>query len=741
MARGQLIVASARLPVTLVRRQDGWSVTESTGGLVTALRSVAERRPFTWLGWPGTHVAEADRPRVSELLGEHGAVPVFIGKPDADGFYGGVSNGTLWPLFHNLADRSHFDRGAWRSYELVNAMFADAIARVAKPGDVVWVHDYQLALVPAMLRARSVEAGVGFFLHIPFPSAETYRSLPVRREVLEGMLGADLLGFHTYEYVSHFRSACLRILGLESEPNTVRLPSHRVHLEVLPIGIDPAEIARMAASREAEDELAALQATYAGRRIVAGVDRLDYTKGIPDKLRAFEELLRLHPKWRQRVVLIQVAAPSRTAVPEYQELKREVDELVGRINGRFGSPSSMPVVYVNQNVSRERLVGLYRAADIALITPVRDGMNLVALEYVAARADLGGTLILSEFAGAAHCLPGARLVSPFNVQEVTQALVDALESTEPNHEGFQHMVDFVRGNTAESWANRFLDRLESAAVSARAEAAPLALDKPPVSTLVRRARAPLVLLDYDGTLRPFVLEPSAAAPSARARNALVALAKVATVYVISGRPGALLEQWLGDLGVGLVCEHGYATKEPGGEWQARLRAGHVTLARLVTPIFEEFVRRTPGSRIEQKETSVAWHYRAADPEFGAFQANELFALLEDTLKRRPYNVLKGSRVIEVRHESATKGRATTALLKRHRDADFLFCAGDDRTDEEMMDAIPRTWRARAVTCWVGAPSPRATYWVRSTEELLTTLEAFTTSWTRPLRSSPFNAAD
>lgn len=736
----QLIVASARLPVTLSHRQGEWTVSESTGGLVTALKSVAERRPFTWLGWPGTHVPEDDRAAVKRTLAKHGAAAVFLRKADIEGFYGGFSNRVLWPLFHNLSDRSHFDRAAWRAYERANAMFADEIMRRAKPGDVVWVHDYQLALVPELLRRRGLTCPVGFFLHIPFPSAETYRSLPVRDEILRGMLGSDLIAFHTYEYVSHFRNACLRVLGVESEPKALRLPSHRVNLEVLPIGIDPAEVRDLSGSPEAALECATLRETYHGKSIVAGVDRLDYTKGIPQKLLAFEELLRAHPKLRDRVVFVQIAAPSRTGVIEYQELKREVDELVGRINGHYGTPTNTPVVYVNQNVSRARIVGLFQAADIAFITPVRDGMNLVALEYVAARGSRGGHLVLSEFAGAAHCLPGAKLVSPHNVLQMASTLAEAIEQRRPNMESFQHMLDFVNRNTSERWANSFLDRLEECAEDALVYAQPLRVDESPVADKIARANKPLVLLDYDGTLRPFVLEPRDAIPQAHAKRALTRLTEVATVYIISGRPGDTLDEWLGDLNLGFVCEHGFATKHAGGEWEERGRLGGHVLARTVEPILQDFVRKTPGSRIERKRTSLAWHYRAADPEYGAFQANELFAILEDTLKRRPYNVLKGARVIEVRHESATKGRATAALLKLHKKADFLFCAGDDRTDEEMMEAIPHTWDDRSVTCWVGMPNSRAQFWVPTSDALILALESMATTWgapnSFPLRSRP-----
>ncbi len=728
MSKPRLIVASARLPVTVSRRHEGWEVTPSTGGLVTALSAVAGRRSFTWLGWPGTSVPDADRAEVTRELARHGSVPVYVGKSDADGFYLGFSNLELWPLLHALTDRSDFDLSGWRAYEKVNEMFAEAICQQARPGDVIWIHDYQLALVPELVRRRGLGCPIGFFLHVPFPSAETYRRLPVREQILRGILGADLVGFHVYEYVSHFRNACLRVLGLESEPEEVRIGSRRVQLAALPIGIDPQELEQMAASPEARQELASLQGTYAGKKIIVGVDRLDYTKGIPEKLRAFEELLRAHPRWRHRAVLIQIAAPSRTDVEEYRKLKREVDELVGRINGRFGTPSSMPVMYVNQSMPRARLVGLYEAADVALVTPVRDGMNLVALEYVAARAQRAGTLILSEFAGAAHCLPGARLVNPYNLTQVATALREGLERSQPDRETFQHMLDFVQHNTSMQWANNFLDRLEAIDSEPLLQSTFLRVSEPPLEARVRDADKPLVLLDYDGTLRSYVVDPREAHPDERILSVLSALAEVAAVYVISGRSADVLEAWLGELDIGLVSEHGLAIREPGGDWERRLNVSGAAIRRLVGPLFEDFMQRTPGSTIEYKEAAVAWHYRAADPEFGAFQANELFALLSDTLRRRPYNAMRGARVIEVRHNSVTKGAALLDLLQRHPDHDLLFCAGDDRTDEDMMEAIPLAWRPRAITCWVGARNARAGYWVESNIALLDQLARMARAW-------------
>ncbi len=722
MAKNPLIVASTRLPVTMSRGERGWEVQESAGGLVTALKPVMQHRKFTWLGWPGTHVDADEQKAVSRELHKHGTSPVFIPKEHVEGFYQGFSNEVLWPLFHNFTERSHFNREAWRSYQAVNQLYADAIAKIARPSDLIWVHDYQLALVPQMLRSKGLGCPIGFFLHIPFPSAETYRTLPVAEELLRGFLGADLIGFHAYEYVSHFRTAVLRVLGIESEPAAIRLQSREVNLEVLPIGIDPDEVKAMVKTPEARKEVTELERTYAGKRIIVGVDRLDYTKGIPKRLEAFEELLQTHPEWRENAVLIQVAAPSRTGVEEYQQLKRVVDELVGRINGQYATPSHTPVIYINQNVTRARLAGLYRAADIALVTPLRDGMNLVALEYVAARGTLGGTLILSEFAGAAHCMPGARLVNPFNTSQVASVLCEALES-DGSSESFAHMARFVSENTALFWATSFLAKLDQVRGDPLHEAKLLKVDEEPVRSLVTEAKAPLVLLDYDGTLRAYVVNPKEAAPDERILRVLEALAARASVYVISGRDAKTLESWLGALPIGLVCEHGLAIRDPGATtWEQRTNVSGAALSKIVRPLFEDFVRRTPGSSIEEKQAAVAWHYRGADPEYGAFQAKALLTRLEDLLKRRPYKVLRGSRVIEVRHEHVTKGSAVSYVLQRHRGADFLFAAGDDRTDEEMMSAIPASWKDRSVTCWVGSRNSNAEYWRESNTALLHELE-------------------
>jgi trehalose 6-phosphate synthase/phosphatase len=321
-------------------------------------------------------------------------------------------------------------------------------------------------------------------------------------------------------------------------------------------------------------------------------------------------------------------------------------------------------------------------------------------------------------------------VNPYNSSRVAKVLAEALESDSPNTEAFQHMTNFVNENTSMRWANRFLDQLEAVGGDPRHESSLFRASEKKTHARLAKAKRPLVFLDYDGTLRSYVINPKEAVPDERILSVLRKLSQVATVYVVSGRDGATLERWLGHLPIGLVCEHGLAIRPPQGQWEQRTNVSGSALTRLVQPVFEDFVRRTPGSAIENKRAAIAWHYRAADPEYSAFQAREMLTRLEDLLKRRPYKVLRGSRVIEVRHENVTKGNAVAHLLDRHTDADFLFCAGDDRTDEDMMRAIPSAWQDRTITCWVGSKNPWAAYWKESNTSLLTELELMERLWRR-----------
>jgi trehalose 6-phosphate synthase/phosphatase len=417
-AAGRLVVVSNRLPLTLRRVGEGWRAEKSPGGLATALEPVVERSGGLWIGWPGDSPDQPD-PQRQEVLARwekrHGYAVVDLPRSLARRFYEGYANRTLWPLFHQFPSQLEFDLEGWHGYVEANEIFADAVLQRLKPGDQVWIHDYHLMLVPQLLRERAPGTAVGFFLHIPFPSSDVFRMLPRRDELLRGLLGADLIAFQTHHDLQHFRASLLRILGIGSRMDRVELDGRFARLEALPIGIVPEEFAGLldtdAGVARAREEL---RKRYEGRRILLGVDRLDYTKGLPQRLRAFRRLLERAPSLRGRVVLVQVAVPSREWILPYRNLRGEVNELVGEINGAFGTPEWTPVVYIRRAIPRSELVALYASADVGWVTPLRDGMNLVAKEYVACQRGRDGVLVLSEFAGAAAEMGEALLVNPYD---------------------------------------------------------------------------------------------------------------------------------------------------------------------------------------------------------------------------------------------------------------------------------------------------------------------------------------
>jgi len=446
----------------------------AVGGLVSALAPLMATATATGRGiWVSTRAESAGGG--GRLRGD---VDVrLVGVPDREhaGYYQGLANRALWPICHSLVPFAHFDPAAWTDYARVNERVADAVLDEAGPDDLIWVQDYHFMLVPRLLRLQRPSLRVGFFLHVPFPPFEVFRVLPWARELVAGLLGADLIGFHTTGYAEDFSSTVRRLLHGE-------LPA-RVRVGAFPIGIDAADFARDAADRGTDAAVKRLRAALRAdreRRVVAlGVDRLDYTKGIPERLRALERFFERHPRWRGRLVFAQVAVPSRTRVEEYRRMKEELDRTVGQLNGRFGEAGWMPIRYLYRSLPRKELVAWYRAADLALVTPLRDGMNLVAKEYVATRIDDTGALVLSELTGAAQDLHGALRVNPYDVDGVADAIAEAL-ALSPS-EGARRMAamrEQVSRFDTRWWARTFLSQLSavshpSAASETDLEPAPL----------------------------------------------------------------------------------------------------------------------------------------------------------------------------------------------------------------------------------------------------------------------------
>jgi len=694
----RIVVVSNRLPLTLRHGERGWRAEASTGGLVTALRPVMQRTGGLWIGWPGDATGEAQAEREALLARwerQKGYAAVDLPEDVAQRYYHGYANQTLWPLFHEFPSLLRFDPEGFAAYTDANRRFCDAVVERLRPGDLLWIHDYHLLLLPRMLREAAPELAIGFFLHIPFPSPNIFRVLPRREELLRGLLGADFIAFQTHSHLQHFRSSLLRVLGLDSRMDRVHADGRFARIEALPVGIVPREFTDLVdRSAEVRGALQELRGRFEGRRILLAVDRLDYTKGIPERLRAFRRLLEGAPALREQIVLIQVAPPSREKIEGYRELRREVNELVGEINGEFGTPGWTPVVFIRRGMSRSQLVALYAAAELCWVSPLRDGMNLVAKEYVACQKGEGGVLVLSEFAGAAAEMGEALLVNPYDEERTAAAVQRGLDMpAAERRERMRALYGRVVRNDAITWSDRFMDGLRQSA-QARVQALAEGPRPLPVSEALasyQGARRRLLLLDYDGTLVPFASRPVEATPPPSLLDLLARLAAGPDrrAVVVSGRPRLQLETWFGGVaGLWLAGEHGVVLRDPAlGEWTLLHASPPGDWKERVHPVLDHFVDRTPGSFVEEKEYSLVWHYRMSDPDFGEWLANELVGTLEDLLAETELRAVRGQKSVEVRLTWASKG-AVVSRMEEVWPADFRLAVGDDRTDEDLFERLP-----------------------------------------------------
>ena len=726
----KLIIVSNRLPVSAEKRKGALAYKRSVGGVATGLGSYVEStaRESLWVGWPALSTSRADaheREAVrSTLEHEHGCSPVFLSEHDIRDYYAGFSNRTLWPLFHHFNESVEYDPRTWAAYERVNRKFADAVVEVADEGDTIWVQDYQLLLLPALLRERLPNATIGFFLHIPFPCFEIFRLLPWRREVIEGLLGADLIGFHTYDYARYFLTAARSLLGLEGQYGRLTINGRRVLADAFPMGIDFDRYAEGTRTERAVQEARLVRAGMSGRKIVLSVDRLDYTKGIPGRLHAFDAFLAAHPEWRGKVSMVCVAVPSRSQVQEYRLLKEEVDRLVGDLNGRWSSIDWTPVRYLYRSLPFSQLEGMYAAADVAFVTPLRDGMNLIAKEYCAARTGEDGVLILSEMAGAAKELGEAVQVNPNSPQALVESLKYALEMPAAEQQKrMRAMRHRVRSYDVVRWVEDFMSSLENVKEE-QSKARARMLDERAIARLLnayRGAHRRVLMLDYDGTLMPFAARPESVAPDSSVLSIISDLASGEhnSVVVVSGRDRRTLERWLGHLPISLVAEHGVWLRPQGGEWETIEPMSDLWKER-VRPVLEIFVDRTPGSFIEEKDFSLVWHHRAAQPELAETRRAELREALAGVLNDLGLAAMEGNRVVEVKRAEVNKGRAAHRWMSQEG-TDFVLAIGDDRTDEDLFAAAPEgSW-----TIKVGSGSTEAAYSVKGVNDVRTMLRQLT----------------
>jgi len=722
----KLIIASNRLPVKVVKNDNELNITPSAGGLATGLKSYHKGNDSVWIGWPGiTPDSEKEAEDITGALEKEQYLPVFLSEELISNYYDGFSNATLWPLFHYFTEFAEFRNIYWEAFRKVNKMFAETIIQNAGENDTVWVHDYQLLLLPNILREKRPDLNIGFFLHIPFPSYEIIRILPWREKIIEGILGADLIGFHTYDYARHFISSVKRLLGYDVDFNQIKLDNRQALVDVFPMGIDYKKFEKYAIeiqskpiqerSKEHQD-IDRFLLRMPERKLILSIDRLDYTKGIPQRLKAFRYFLENHPEYLEKVSLVMVTVPSRTDVEQYQNLKNEVDILVGNINGEFGSLNWNPVIYFYRSLPFENLIELYSSADVALLTPLRDGMNLVAKEYIASKVNRSGVLILSEMAGASRELGEAISVNPNNIAETADAIFTALTMSDAEREKLiTAMQRRIKRYDIHKWAFEFMSSLDKI-VQKEAEHHARKISQTIKNNINKKfedAPTRTIFLDYDGTLQRFFDNPQAAGPDKELYELLdkIASCKNTKLILVSGRDRETFNRWFGNRNYTLIAEHGAWLKEVEKGWVER-KPVHSEWKESILPMLESYVDRTPGSLIEEKTYSLVWHYRKADIELGVLRALELVHDISSLIFNQDLEILEGKKVIEIKVSGINKGTAASEFLHIYP-SEFVMAIGDDWTDEFLFKELPED----AQTIKVGTENSAAKYFLNNYKEV------------------------
>ena len=728
------IIVSNRLPLNVkINDNENVEITPSVGGLATGMASIHQGSESLWIGWTGVASDEINKNQqktINQAIAVEKCVGVPLSNRELKAYYYGFSNGVLWPMFHYFMEYANFSGKYWESYKSVNEKFAKVVLENVNDGDKIWVHDYQLLLLPELIKKAKPEVSIGFFLHIPFPSFEIFRTIPWRKQLLKGMLGADLLGFHTYDYERHFISSVSRILRCEVDMNMINTGDRIVKVDSFPMGIDYEKFHQAAINHydKKKEEKSEFQKNIEQQRkkepdckLILSIDRLDYTKGIANRIKAFEFFLEKYPQYCEKVKLIMLAVPSREEVPQYKKLKKEIDELVGRINGKFSTVNWVPVGYFYRSMPFEDLIDLYTSSEIALLTPIRDGMNLVAKEYLASRADGTGVLILSEMAGAAQEMSEALLINPNDYNQIAEAIKQAIEMpVERQRERNRQIQKRIKRYNVERWAADFMKALESVEQSSEVKHTKRLNHKNFEAVLdkFKQSKQKIFFLDYDGTMVNFHENPLQALPDDELVQILnQLLEQKIEIVIISGRDRKFLESQFGNLPVSIIAEHGVWTRLFNKEWVMN-QSMEVEWMESIRPVIENFVDRTPGSFLEEKEFSLVWHYRKCDPGLGAIRTNELSNTLKGLLANKNISVLKGNKVLEIKNGIINKGNAAYNLLDEKHD--FIFAIGDDWTDEYMFKLLPEN----TVTVKVGAGETVADYYLEGTEQAREILKKF-----------------
>jgi len=720
----RLIIVSNRLPITVKIKGKAIHFEESTGGLATGLGSLYKSKNALWIGWPGIsrEKIEGREEEIKTKMLSENCYPVFLSQAEIENYYYGFSNKTLWPLFHYFLQYTIYDKNLWTAYKKVNEIFYDTVIGLIKPEeDIIWIHDYHLMLLPKLIREKFPTTTIGFFLHIPFPSFEIFRLLPWRKEIMEGLIKADLIGFHTYSYVNHFLDSVRRLLGYEHSFNQITASNRVLKVDCLPMGIDYERFKNSIQDPDVQRETQKMREKIGKKQIILSIDRLDYTKGIPQRLKAFDIFLDKNPDYKGKVTLVLVVVPSRVKVGRYRLLKKELEERVGKINGKHGTFDWTPIYYFYRFFPFKELVALYHISDVALLTPIRDGMNLIAKEFLATKIDRKGVLILSEMAGASDELGEALIVNPNDEEEIASAIKEALTMPETEQKiRNSRMQRRIQRYDINRWLNDFLAGLsEIKKVQQDLEVRLVSSEmKKKLIDTYKQTKSHLILLDYDGTLSPFFRDPKKAGPDNKLLRLLDNLSKNSRneLVILSSRDKNTLERWFGKLKMGLVAEYGAWIKEKDGNWR-RDQSLTSDWKEKVQPIMERYVDRTPGSFIEEKEFSLVWHYRNVNPELAFVRERELREELLNFTSNLNLEILEGNKVIEVKNAGINKGKAALNWVKKKK-WNFILAIGDAKADEDVFKVLPE-W---AFSIKVGLAASQARFNLTSYSEVRSLLE-------------------
>ncbi|GMH01624.1 hypothetical protein Nepgr_003463 [Nepenthes gracilis] len=794
--RERKIIVANMLPLHAYRNAETakWHFTLDEDSILLQLKDGLS--PETEVLYVGSLKAEIDASEQEEvaekLLEDFNCVPTFLPHDLQKKFYHAFCKQYLWPLFHYMLPMcpdhgDRFDRSVWQAYVSANKIFADKVMEVINPeDDYVWVHDYHLMVLPTFLRKRFYRVKLGFFLHSPFPSSEIYRTLPVREDILRGLLNCDLIGFHTFDYARHFLSCCSRMLGLDYESKRGHIGldyfGRTVYVKILPVGIHMGRLDSVLNLPCTAVKVKEIQEQFHGKKLILGVDDMDIFKGISLKFLAMEQLLQQNPEFQGKLVLVQIINPARSSGKDVQEAKRETYLIANRINEIYGSPNYEPVILIDRPVARFEKSAYYAVAECCLVNAVRDGMNLVPYKYIVCRQGthlldqaMGikedtshtSTLVVSEFVGCSPSLSGAIRVNPWDIDAVAEALNLALTMPYPERRlRHEKHYRYVSSHDVAYWARSFVQDLVRACkdhynnrcwgfglglgfrvVSLSPSFRKLGVDH--IVSAYKRTSRRAIFLDYDNTVVPQTSINKF--PSQEVISVLNALCNDPknTAFIVSGRGKSSLGEWLSPCEMlGIAAEHGYFIRwSKTSDWESSAMSSELDWKEIVEPIMRSYTEATDGSSTEVKESALVWHHQDADPDFGSWQALELINHLENVLANEPAVVKRGQQIVEVKPQGISKGfvveKVLSTIVKGGRPPDFIMCIGDDRSDEDMFESLLKPVACSSqplipelFACTVGQKPSKARYYLDDTAEVVKLLRCLAAASTpKPRHSS------